>query len=51
MQLYTMLFSSVAVGAMVIVSLFLKINSLKVIYAKAQKIADAISRGAMTFLQ
>jgi K(+)-stimulated pyrophosphate-energized sodium pump len=51
MQLYTMLFSSVAVGAMVIVSLFLKINSLKVIDAKAQKIADAISRGAMTFLQ
>lgn len=51
MQLYTLLFSAVAVGAALIVGLFAKINGIAVKDAKAAKIADAIYRGAMTFLQ
>ncbi len=51
MQLYTILFSAVAVGAAVIVGLFSRIESIAVKDAKAKKIADAISRGAMTFLR
>lgn len=51
MQLYTLLFSAAALGAAVVVGLFSKINSIAVKDAKARKIADAISLGAMTFLQ
>ena len=51
MQLYTVLFGAVAVGAAVVAILFMKIAAVPVTDAKAAKIAKAISSGAMTFLK
>jgi len=51
MQLYTILFGAVGLGAAVVAGLFAKISAVAVTNQKAAKIADAISRGAMTFLK
>jgi K(+)-stimulated pyrophosphate-energized sodium pump len=49
--LYQSFFAVSGVGALIVGALFSKINQEKVGNAKAQKIADAISEGAMTFLR
>jgi K(+)-stimulated pyrophosphate-energized sodium pump len=50
-DLYQSFFAVSAVGALIVGALFSKINQEKVSNAKAEKIAAAISEGAMTFLQ
>ena len=50
-DLYQSFFAVSAVGALIVGALFNKINQEKVKSEKAQKIANAISDGAMTFLQ
>ncbi len=45
------LLAVVGLGALTVAGLFIRINAIKVDDAKAQKIADAISTGAMTFLK
>ena len=49
--LYQSLFIVVGIGSVVVLGLFAKINAEEVNSPKAQKIADAISEGAMTFLK
>lgn len=51
MYLYPALLAVTGLGALVVAALFFKINSQKVSDKKAQKIADAIQCGAMTFLK
>lgn len=51
MHLYPALFAVSGLGALVVAALFFKINSQKVSDKKAEKIAGAIARGAMTFLK
>jgi len=46
-----MLFGAVSIGAMVVAGLFFKISAIKVNDKKAEKIAGAIAKGAMTFLK
>lgn len=49
---YFLIFSGTAVcGLMVVLGLFSKINAIRVDNEKAQRIADAISEGAMAFLK
>ncbi|MCF7900066.1 sodium-translocating pyrophosphatase [Candidatus Babeliales bacterium] len=50
-QLYPLLFAAAGLGALVVAGLFSKISAIAVSDKKAAKIADAISVGAMTFLQ
>jgi len=50
-DLYQSLFLVVGIGTLVVLGLFAKINAEEVNSPKAQKIADAISEGAMTFLK
>lgn len=50
-QLYPLLFAAAGLGALVVAGLFSKISSIVVKDKKAEKIAKAISVGAMTFLQ
>lgn len=50
-HLYPALFAVSGLGALVVATLFFKINGQKVTDKKAQKIADAIQLGAMTFLK
>lgn len=50
-DLYQSFFAVSAVGALIVGALFSKINQEKVSSQKAEKIADAISEGAMTFLR
>lgn len=50
-DLYQSFFAVSALGALIVGALFSKINQEKVSSAKAEKIAAAISDGAMTFLQ
>ncbi len=51
MHLYPALCAVTALGALVVATLFFKINSQKVTDKKALKISDAIRLGAMTFLK
>ncbi len=51
MHLYPALLAVTGLGALVVATLFFKINGQKVSDKKAQKIADAIQCGAMTFLK
>jgi len=52
LQQYFMIFAGAAIGGLiVVVSLFNRIRSIKVDNKKAERIATAISDGAMTFLQ
>lgn len=51
MYLYPALLAVTGLGALVVATLFFKINGQKVADKKAQKIADAIQCGAMTFLK
>ncbi len=50
-DLYQSFFAVSGIGALIVGALFSKINQEKVSSAKAEKIAAAISEGAMTFLQ
>ncbi len=51
MALYPFLFLAIGVGVLVITGLFVKITGIAVTDKKAEKIAEAISCGAMTFLK
>ena len=51
MDIYQSLFIVVGIGALVVLGLFSKIYAEKVNNQKAEKIADAIAEGAMTFLR
>jgi len=51
MQYYQLFFGVAVLGLAVVAYLFSRISSVKVTNEKAQKIADVIQRGAMTFLR